>query len=199
VGKTVDYYLSASSPWTYLGHPRFVAMAAKYGASIRPRPVDFGHIFAATGGLPLNDRPPARRAYRDWELKRWKGWLNDPIKLEPKFFPVSAAGAGRLVIAAEPLGVEVQLRLAYAAMREVFVEDRNIAEQATLAAWIEREGLPATLIADADSVQVRGRYDAYTQEAIERKVFGAPTYIIDGEPFWGQDRLDFVERALARP
>jgi 2-hydroxychromene-2-carboxylate isomerase len=199
VGKTVDYYLSASSPWTYLGHPRFVAMAARHGASIRPRPVDFGRIFAVTGGLPLSDRPPARRAYRDWELKRWKAWLNDPIKLEPKYFPVSAAGAGRLVIAAEPLGVEVQLRLAYAAMREVFVEDRNIAEQATLATLIEREGLPATLIADADSAPVRARYDAYTQEAIERKVFGAPTYIIDGEPFWGQDRLDFVERALARP
>jgi len=199
VGKTVDYYLSASSPWTYLGHPRFVAMATRHSASIRPRPVDFGRIFAATGGLPLNDRPPARRAYRDWELRRWKAWLNDPIKLAPKFFPVSAAGAGRLVIAAEPLGVEVQLRLAYAAMREVFVEDRNIAEQATLAALIEREGLPSTLVTDADSAPVRARYDAYTQEAIERKVFGAPTYIIDGEPFWGQDRLDFVERALGRP
>jgi len=199
VGKNVDYYLSASSPWTYLGHPRFVAMAAKYGASIQPRPVDFGRIFAATGGLPLNDRPPARRAYRDWELKRWKAWLNDPINLQPKHFPVSAAGAGRLVIAAEALGVEVQLRLAYAAMRAVFVEDRNIAEQATLAALVAREGLPATLVADAESAQVRARYDAYTEEAIERKVFGAPTYIIDGEPFWGQDRLDFVERALARP
>jgi 2-hydroxychromene-2-carboxylate isomerase len=199
VGKTVDYFLSASSPWTYLGHPRLVAMAARYGARIRPRPVDFGRIFAATGGLPLNARPPARRAYRDWELKRWKAWLNDPIKLEPKFFPVSAAGAGRLVIAAEPLGVEVQLRLAYAAMREVFVEDRNIAEQPTLAALVAREGLPATLVADSDSAQVRARYDAYTEEAIERKVFGAPTYIVDGEPFWGQDRLDFVERALARP
>jgi 2-hydroxychromene-2-carboxylate isomerase len=198
VGKTVDYYLSASSPWTYFGHPRFIALAAKYGATINPRPVDFGRIFAVSGGLPLNQRPPARRAYRDWELKRWKAWLNDPIKLEPKFFPVSAAGAGRLVIAAESLGVEVQLRLAYAAMREVFVEDRNIAEPATLVALVAREGLPASLAVQAETPGVRAQYDAYTAEAIERKVFGAPTYIIDGEPFWGQDRLDFVERALAR-
>ncbi len=197
--KTIDYYLSASSPWTYLGHPRFMALAAKYGAKINPRPVDFGRIFAVSGGLPLTQRPPQRRAYRDWELKRWKTFLDDPINLEPKYFPVSAAGAARLVIAAQPLGVDVQLRLAYAAMRAVFVEDRNIAEQETLAALVKRDHLPATLMADAQTESVRGKYDAYTQEAIERQVFGAPTYIIDGEPFWGQDRLDFVERALAQP
>lgn len=199
MAKTVDYYLSASSPWTYLGHPRFMALVAKYGARINPRPVDFGRIFAVSGGLPLPQRPPQRRAYRDWELKRWKAWLNDPIKLEPKFFPVSAEGAARLVIAAEPLGMAVQMRLAYAAMRAVFVEDRNIADRETLVALAQREDLPASLMADADSAAVRARYDAYTQEAIARQVFGAPTYIIDGEPFWGQDRLDFVERALARP
>ncbi|MCC6531089.1 MAG: 2-hydroxychromene-2-carboxylate isomerase [Burkholderiales bacterium] len=198
MAKTIDYYLSASSPWTYLGHPRFVAMAAKHGARINPRPVDFGRIFAVSGGLPLPQRPPQRRAYRDWELKRWKSYLNDPINLEPKFFPVAAAGAARLVIAAEPLGVDVQLRLAYAAMRAVFVEDLDIAAAQTLAALVAREHLPATLIEQAQTDAVRAKYDAYTQEAIERQVFGAPTYVIDAEPFWGQDRLDFVERALAR-
>lgn len=198
MAKTIDYFLSASSPWTYFGHPRIAALARTYGAQINLRPVDFGRIFAVSGGLPLEKRPPQRRAYRDWELRRWKSYLNDPMNLEPKFFPVAADRAGRLVIAAESHGTDVQMRIAYAAMRAVFVEDRNIADRDTIGAIAAASGFGETLVAESETPAVRSRFDAYTQEAIERQVFGAPTYIIDGEPFWGQDRIEFVERALKR-
>ena len=198
MAKTIDYFLSASSPWTYLGHPRIAALARTYGAQINLRPVDFGRIFAVSGGLPLKDRPPQRRAYRVWELRRWKAYLNDPINLEPKFFPVAADGTGRLVIAAEPHGTDAQMRLAYAAMRAVFVEDRNIADRDTLVSIAGATGFGEALVAESETPVVRARFDAFTQEAIERQVFGAPTYIIDGEPFWGQDRIEFVELALKR-
>ena len=193
----INYYLSASSPWTYLGHPRLAALAKLYDATIVLRPVDFGRVFAVSGGLPLPQRPMQRRAYRTWELKRWKAWLEDPMNVEPKYFPVAAQRAAQLIIAAEPLGMHAQMAVAYATMRAVFVEDRNIADRDVMLAVAKEQGVPDTLVAEAEKASVQATYEAYTQEAINHQVFGAPTYILDGEPFWGQDRLDFLERALA--
>lgn len=196
MSPVIDYYLSASSPWTYLGHPRITALAKMYDATVRLRPVDFGRIFAVSGGLPVDKRPPQRRAYRMWELKRWKAWLDDPMNLEPKHFPVAPHRAAHLIIAAESLGADVQMRLAYATMRAVFVEERDIADRAAMIDIVKAQGLPDELVAESEKSSVQAIYDAFTQEAIDRQVFGAPTYILDDEPFWGQDRLDFVERAL---
>lgn len=196
--RTIDYYFTPVSPWAYFGHARLRAIAREHGTTIVPKPVDFGRIFATSGGLPLKQRAPQRQAYRMFELARWRDFLGVPIKVEPKFFPVAADPAAKLVVAAANHGVERQLDLAGALMKACWEEDRDVADVATLRAIADALGFDgATLLDAAGSPATQAAYDAFTQEAIDRQVFGAPTYIIDGEPFWGQDRLDFVARKLA--
>ncbi|MES2101007.1 MAG: 2-hydroxychromene-2-carboxylate isomerase [Pseudomonadota bacterium] len=195
----VDYYLAPQSPWTYLGHDRFAAIAKAAGAHINVRPVDLGQVFPVTGGLPLAKRAPQRQAYRLVELKRFSEHLGLPMNLQPAFFPVAGDAAARLIIAVgEHDGSDAAMALAGALMRAVWVEQRDIAAGATLAAKLAECGLPARRLDDAQAPAVQARYDADSQRAIGIGVFGAPSYVVDGEIFWGQDRLDFVQRRLAR-
>ncbi len=197
--KTVDYYFTPVSPWTYLGHERFAAMCARHGATIRVKPCDIGgKIFPVSGGLPLSKRAPQRQAYRMMELKRWRSVLGVPLTLEPKFFPTNPEPASLLIIAATRLGPHPAMALASAILRGCWVEQKDVADSATLRKIMIDVGFDAdVLMRTASAADARAMYDANTQEAIERGVFGAPTYAIDDELFWGQDRLDFVERALA--
>ncbi len=197
--KIVDYYFTPHSPWTYLGHQRFLDMIMSHQGAMNLKPVDFGKIFPASGGLPLPKRAPQRQAYRMMELKRWREHLGIPLNLEPKFFPVDPELASLLIIAAGANRSAVAPSLAYDLMRAVWVEDRNIADADTLKAIIRAKGLPADeLLAQATSPETKATYESFTQEALARGVFGAPTFVYRDELFWGQDRLDFLERALAK-
>jgi len=198
MAKVVDYYFSPTSPWTYLGHARFTDMLARHGAQVRVKPVDYGKVFPVSGGLPLKQRAPQRQAYRLVELRRFRDHLGVPLNLEPKFFPVPTEDASFLIIAADQqYGASVAMSLAGAVLRACWAEDRNIGDAQTLAQIAAGQGLDADRLR-ANVAQARSAYDGYTQEAIERQVFGAPTYVLDGELFWGQDRLEFLDRALAR-
>src|SRR5690606_1726914 len=194
----IDYYFTPASPWAYLGSRRFMAIVDRYKASVRVMPVDIGKVFATTGGLPLARRPPQRQAYRLMELRRWRDHLDLPLVLQPRVFPVDAGPACRLIIAAREAGQDA-LSLADRIGRALWAEDRNIADFDTLEEILTEAGLdPAPLFRAADGETVQAALQADTDRAIAADVFGAPTYVIDGELFWGQDRLDFVERALAR-
>jgi 2-hydroxychromene-2-carboxylate isomerase len=190
--KVVDYYLSPVSPWTYLGHARFADMARRHGATIRARPVDYGVIFPVSGGLPLGKRAPQRQAYRLVELARWRDHLGLPLTLQPKFFPVDGSQCALLIAGAAE---EKRMAVAGDVLAAVWMREENIADPAILSAIAARNG-----IADIGPVLEAGKanYAAYTEEALARNVFGAPTYSYAGELFWGQDRLDFLERSLAR-
>jgi 2-hydroxychromene-2-carboxylate isomerase len=195
--RTIDYFFTPQSPWTYLGHARFVAMARAAGATVRLRPVDFGAVFPVSGGLPLGKRAPQRQAYRLVEMARFSRHLGLPINLKPKFFPVSGDDAAKFLIAIDLHdGTETALRVGSAVFAAVWLQERNIADPAVLEALAVECGLPAKRVEQSQSQAVQERYDDYTQQAIDAQVFGAPTYVVDGELFWGQDRLDFVERAL---
>jgi 2-hydroxychromene-2-carboxylate isomerase len=195
----VDYYFSPQSPWTYLGHDRFAEIARAAGATVNVRPVDLGKVFPVTGGLPLAKRAPQRQAYRLVELKRFSEHLGVPLNLHPKFFPVASDAASKLIIAVDMHeGSDAAMDLAGAAMRGVWTDELDIADEATLAALLATCGLPEARLDDAQAPEVQARYDADSQHAIEIGVFGAPSYVVDGEIFWGQDRLDFVARRLAR-
>jgi len=197
--KSIDYYFFANSPYTYLGHRRFGEIARAAGATVRVRPVDAAKVFPVSGGLPLAKRPPQRQAYRLVELKRWRDHLGMTFNIQPRFFPVATDAAARLIIAADDVTPGASFEMAARVLAAVWVEERNIADEATLAALADEARLGGTGLLErskADSIQAR--YDAFTQEAIERQVFGAPTYFYRDEPFWGQDRLDFLQRALAR-
>jgi 2-hydroxychromene-2-carboxylate isomerase len=200
MAKTVDYYMTPVSPFTYMGHERLRQIAARNGAQIHLRVMDLGKVFPASGGLALKDRPPQRRAYRMMELKRWRDFLGIPLTLEPKFFPVPAEPAATAILAVlERHGTSVALDVAGDLLRSIWAEEKNISEPETLAAILKARQLDAdALLAHARSAEVAARYIQHSQEAIARGVFGSPTYVFEDELFWGQDRLDFLERALAR-
>ena len=196
----IDYYASLNSPWTHLGAARIEALAAKNNATLRIYPVDFASIFAGSGGLPLPKRAPQRQAYRLMELRRWREFLGVPINIQPKFFPSSEALTGPSVIAVrETQGDAPAIKLAHRVLKAVWQDELNPAEPATLAKLIAEVGL------DAEAVMKLGaeprwteRREADTRAALERGVFGAPSYVIGDEIFWGQDRLEFVDRQLAK-
>lgn len=195
--RTIDYYFAVNSPWMHLGHARFVEIARRAGAHVAVKPMDMARVLAAAGGLPLPQRPVQRQLYRMTELKRWRAHLGIPINLEPKHFRVPTEMAARLIIAADLRDLNA-LALTGFLGKAVWEEERDISDPATLKAIAAEHGRNATLLWDAaQAPETKAAYDAYTQEAIDRQIFGAPTYVYRDELFWGQDRLDFLERALS--
>ncbi|MDE0809104.1 MAG: 2-hydroxychromene-2-carboxylate isomerase [Alphaproteobacteria bacterium] len=193
---TVDYFISTSSPWTYLGSKLFTEMAAKAGATVNVYPVVFGEIFAVSGGLPLPKRAPQRQAYRMMELARWKRRRNAPLIVEPKNFPSTAAISSLAIIAAREAGHDA-LTLSNAVLAALWEDDRNIDDPAVIQAICGACGLDgAAIIVAAGKPKIAQMLKDDTQEAISRGVFGAPSYVIEKEIFWGQDRVDFVGEKL---
>jgi 2-hydroxychromene-2-carboxylate isomerase len=198
MGKIVTYFMTPVSPWTYLGHARLVAMAKARDAQVDIKPVDLGKIFSVSGGLPLSKRAPQRQAYRLADLARWSAHLGVALNLQPKFFPAPPELAAKLIIAARTtLGADAALELAGAVMRALWAEEKNIADEATLAQIADLCGHDGRmLLKSADTAGVQEQLDKNTDEAIAASVYGSPWYVVDSEGYWGQDRLDFVERAL---
>ena len=196
--KLIDYYFTPISPFTYLGHDRLVAIARKHGATIAVKAINLGDVFPVSGGLPLSKRAPQRQAYRLVELRRWSEYLNMPINVQPRFFPVNGDLAAAWILAAQEQGIAQALALTGAVGRAIWEQERDVAAESTLTDIASELGLDAvTLGRRAATTEIVARYKALTQEAIDRQVFGAPTYVYRDELFWGQDRLDFLDRALA--
>jgi 2-hydroxychromene-2-carboxylate isomerase len=199
LSRTIDYYFAPISPWTYLGHERFTGIAKAAGATVRVRPVDIGAVFAVSGGVPLGQRPAQRQAYRLVELERFSKHLGMPMNLRPKFFPVPADLAAKLITAVVMHdGQDAAMRISAAVFAAVWAQERDISNPGVLAELVRECGLPAQRNEQALGPDVNAVYAENTQRAIATQIFGAPSYVIDGEIFWGQDRLDFVQRALAR-
>lgn len=193
---SVSYYMTPSSPWSYLGSKLFSGMAAQAGAEVTVYAVDFGTIFPATGGLPLPKRSPERQAYRLQELARWKRRRNAPMHLQPVNFPATRPTAALAIVAAREAGHDA-LGLSSALLAALWEDDRNIDDPDIVASVCEACSLPAAAIMEAaGGGDIAERFAADTREAIERGVFGAPSWLIGGELFWGQDRLDFVAEKL---
>lgn len=196
--KTVDYFFTPISPWSYMGLERFLGIAKRHRAQVNFKPCNLGDVFAATGGLPLAKRPPARQAYRLQELERWRDYLGIPLTIKPKYFPANDSLAARMIIAAKREKLDCG-RLAMAFHKVTWTEEKDIASPDVLKDAADGCGFDgAALLKAAESDVVKEEYAANTREAIERGVFGAPTYVYKDQIYWGQDRLDFVERALAK-
>ena len=197
---TVDYYMTLTSPWTYLGSAPFAEIARRNNVTVNIKPCKFGPIFEQTGGLPLPKRSPQRRAYRMMELKRWREVRDVPLTLEPKGFPCDDTVATRLVIAAKLKGEDAH-RLATELGRAVWEREETLNDPDHVASAARRAGLDAAALraAGPSDAALDALHAQFTQEALTAGVFGAPSFVLpSGEIFWGQDRLELLERALKR-
>lgn len=192
----IDYYFTVLSPWAYLGGDRFAQIADKHGVSVAFKPVDIAQVFARTGGQLPKDRHPSRMEYRMQELKRWSNALSMPINLTPAHWPTNGAPASYAIIAAQSAGAGDVAALTTALMRSVWVDDKDIADDAVIKACLQEAGFDPSL-ADSGLLMGAETYAKNTDDAVNAGVFGAPFYVCDdGEKFWGQDRLDLLDAYL---
>jgi 2-hydroxychromene-2-carboxylate isomerase len=192
----VDYYLTLASPYAYMGHVRLVSLTKKLNTKVMIKPVNMGEVLSKTGGLPVGKRSPARQAYRFQELERWREYLNIPLNLKPKFFPVNDTQAAGVVIAAELEG-ENGVDLAGAYLHAVWAEEKNIADPSVIVAIADELGFNGKqLLNQSSSAKVLKTFEKNTQDALVVGVFGAPTYVVGEQIFWGQDRLEFLRDIL---
>lgn len=194
----IDYFFSVFSPWTYLAGNRLEEIAARHGAEIRYRPLDLLTLFDRTGGTRPQARHPARMAYRTQELARWAERLGMPLTLAPTGYPPNPAPASYAVIAAQAAGGGNLGGLVQSILRAVWVEDRNIAEDAVLREKLNENGFDPNLVTTGLFTGAM-TYEKNLEEAVERGVFGSPFYIVteSDQRFWGQDRLDLLDEHLA--
>ena len=198
----VSCYYSLSSPWAYFAGPRQQDIVRRHHVKLLLKPYDFQAVVPKTGGVPLRTRPESRRSYHALELERWRNFLGMPLELAPKHYPADGKPdgwnkpAGWMVIAAQEARLDAP-RLSHALLRALWAEERNTADPAVrreIAFENEMDG--DALLAAESGPAVQSLYARYGAEAETLGVFGAPTYVLEGERFWGQDRLEFLDRSL---
>jgi len=196
MARQVDYYFSLLSPWAYVGHRSFRDVVAACDLKVNHKPVVLIDLFSETGGLPLPKRHPVRQRYRMVELQRWRDKRGLQFKLQPANWPFNARLADGLVIAAIEAGHNPDpfLRRAFASIWE---EELNLADEATLVRLADASGLPGKKLAERSASEDISRiYEQNRQDALAADVFGSPAYVLDGEVFWGQDRIELLTDAL---
>ena len=197
LSRSITYYFSLHSPWTYLGNATFHDIARRHGCKVDYRPMPLRSVFDETGGLPLPKRHPVRQRYRLVDLQRWRERRALPLVLEPKHFPFDPSMADCITLAILATGADPSTFIADV-MAGVWARDEDMTRPEALLACVDRAGLDGpALLAAADGPAVRQRYEDNLHRAVEAGVFGAPSYVLDGEVFWGQDRLELVDSALA--
>jgi 2-hydroxychromene-2-carboxylate isomerase len=194
--RQVDYYFSLQSPWAYIGHKLFREVVTTHGLKVNHKPVVLVDLFAETGGLPLLKRHPVRQRYRMVELQRWRDKRGLAFHLQPANWPFNARLADGVVVAAIEAGLDPDrfLRRAYAAVWE---DQLNLADSATLVKLADDCGLPGQQLVERSATDAVGAiYEQNRQDALAADVFGSPAYVLDGEVFWGQDRIELLADAL---
>ncbi|TCV93721.1 2-hydroxychromene-2-carboxylate isomerase [Biostraticola tofi] len=194
--RPLHIFYGMSSPWAYLGSNRALSIARQAGVPVVLRPI---RIIEPNGGIPLRTRPKARQDYHRVELSRWSEFLAIPLNLTPRYYPCrSIEPAAQAVIAAQRAGLDAPA-FSFAIQRALWAEDRDIASVAVLQelAHLTLGSAGSELMRQPPAAEVVGEWQDNLAEAERRGIFGTPTYVVDDELFWGQDRLDFVARALA--
>ncbi len=194
--REVDYYFSLSSPWAYIGHKVFRDLVEAFDLKVNHKPVALVDLFSETGGLPLVKRHPVRQRYRLVELQRWRDKRGLSFHLQPKFSPFNARLVDGVVIAAIGAGFDPDpfLRRAFPAVWE---DELNLADPAVVAKIADDAGLPGEkLVERSGTEEISAAYEQNRQDAIAADVVGSPVYVLDGEVFWGQDRIELLADAL---
>ncbi len=194
--KSVEFFFDFGSPATYLAWTQLPAVCAAAGADLVYRPMLLGGVFQATG----NASPatvPAKGRYVMTDLARFARHYGVPLRLNAHF-PINTLVLMRGAVAVQrerPARFDDYVRALFHAM---WVEPRNLGDPTVLTATLAEHGFdPQDLLDLAARPDVKEALKANTEEAVRRGAFGAPTMFVDGEMFFGQDRLDFVRRALS--
>lgn len=194
--RHIDYYFSLASPWSYMGHDGFMTIAREHGVSVRFKPFNTASVFSETGGLVLGERHPARQRYRLFEMQRWREKRNLPLNLQPAYFPADPTLAEKCVAAIQDAG-ENPSPFMGRAYRGVWAYDKNIADEHVVEGWLQDSGHDAhAVINRAGEDDLSAIREQNAAEAVAAGVVGAPGYVLDGEPFWGQDRHELLDDAL---
>jgi 2-hydroxychromene-2-carboxylate isomerase len=196
MGKNLEFFFDYGSPWSYMADSQLAAIAARTGAAITYMPMLLGGVFKATGNQsPANSMVQAKLKYGGLDMMRWVTRYDVPFKLN-RHFPVNTMKIMRGAIAAQMSGFFPRYhRAMFAGMWE---RELKLDDDAVIRAALEAAGLDtASLLQSIERQEVKDKLRANTDLAVARGVFGAPAFFVDNELYWGNDRLDFVEAALA--
>ena len=195
--NTIDYYYYSASPFTYLGHQAILDVAVNHGAILNFKPVNLFGIWEVSGAVPPAKRPLVRQRYRMLELQRARVARDLPLNLKPKHFPVDASLADNVGCALILQGHNPAAYIGHCCAA-VWAEDKDISDKDTIANILNVAGFDSAEILPLASVDAASELkDRNTLEAIERDAVGVPAYVLNGEVFWGQDRIDQLDAALA--
>lgn len=191
----IEFYFDFTSPYSYLLSEQIEAVATKYGRSVRYRPTLLGAVFKTTGGAPLTELP-LKGDYSRRDFERSARFAGITFAM-PQPFPVSTVNAARALLWLQGSGSAKSVSFVHTVFRAYFAQGRNISEPAVLAEIADELGIdPQAMAAATQDPAIKDKLKAAVDESIQRGVFGAPFVFVDGEPFWGNDRLPQIERWL---
>lgn len=197
MSQPIEFYFDFSSPYGYFASTKIETLAAKYGRSTVWRPMLLGAVFKVTGQQPLVTIP-LKGSYAQHDLIRSARWFGVPFKLPTKF-PVSSTAPCRAYYWLHDRDPVAAKTLAQALYRAYFAEDRDISNPEVTANVAAKLGHDKDAVTQAiNDPAVKERLKGEVDAAIERGIFGSPYIIVDGEPFWGSDRLDQIEQWLSK-
>jgi 2-hydroxychromene-2-carboxylate isomerase len=195
MARKIEVYFSLLSPWAYIGHGALQRLVAKHGLRVDYRPVALGQVFSESGGLPLSKRHPSRQQHRMLELQRWRDKRGLNFHLHPQFWPFDPSLGDKIICAMVAAGTDPAPFIA-AAFAGVFERQSNLADKADLAAILGQSGYEPHWLERGESGEAEIAYQNNLASALAAGTFGSPSYLLDGEVFWGQDRLDLLDDAL---
>lgn len=191
--KSVDFFFSIGSPWSFIGLEAFAVLARQNGVEIKPY---LATVVEENGGIFSRNRPEARRAYGTRDLKRWSRARGKNLLLDGRPPLADPSPASRLVIAAYLDGKD-WLALTEALQEAFWVRAEDIGQPNVREAVAVRAGFDGgALLAREDAGDVAGKWASDRDHAVKNGVFGFPTFVYDGEIYWGQDNLPFLEQHL---
>ena len=191
----IEFYFDFASPYAYLLSEQIEAVATKYGRSVKYKPTLLGAVFKQIGGAPLTEIP-FKGDYSRHDFARSARFAGIKYQ-QPDPFPVSALNASRALLWLQGTGSAKSVSFVHTVFRAYFTQNRNISEMPVLLEIADELGIDRDAIAAAvQDPAVKDKLKAAVEESIKRGVFGAPFVFIDGEPFWGNDRLPQIERWL---
>lgn len=195
--NTIDYYFAPTSGYTYLGHDRLIKIANRFEVQIRFFPVDIERVYLASQTVPPARQSECRKNYRILDMQRCADEQKLPINTTPQYWSVKSDLACRAILAAKALQFDIAI-VCKTIFQGVWVLEENISEEYSLIKLLNSVELPGRrIISRADKGSVHRQALEITQQAIDKGVFGSPTYEFNDSLYWGQDRLNQLTRTLA--